>query len=409
MAALYVYCALSGVSTVWVVRVGDISWTPSETWRFARACDSKGQQRWRRRWRSSQDFGTLKERLREISADGDPLETLAEAVYFERFRPILEAAAGRAPGPKGGRPALDVVLKFRMLVLQSLRGLSLAATEAMVRDRPGWMRFCGIELCDKVPDANTLRGFREALIKADALDRLFRELDRAISEAGCTPRSGRIVDASLVAAPRQRNSAGEKAAIKAGKAAGEIRPGEPAKAARKDTDARWIVKHSKAKPKPDGGRQTDIAIPVFGCKSHICIDRKHGIIRCQTVTDASAHDGARLREGLVQGDNTCRDVWADTASRSAENEEWLERNGLKSRIHRRKPRGRPTSRRTAKANGRKSAARAKVEHVFAHRKARMGLTVRTIGVASARAAITMANMACNMGRLRWLPGRVEPA
>ena len=39
----------------------------------------------------------------------------------------------------------------RCSCFRGLRGLSLAATEAMVRDRPGWMRFCGIELRDKVP------------------------------------------------------------------------------------------------------------------------------------------------------------------------------------------------------------------------------------------------------------------
>ncbi len=338
-------------------------------------------------------FWDVEERLKEISADGDPLETLAGAVDFERFRPILERAAGKPPGPKGGRPALDVVLKFKMLVLQSFNGLSLAATEAMARDRPGWMRFCGLELRDKVPDANTLWDFREALIKADALDKLFRELDRAINEAGYIPRSGRIVDASLVAAPRQRAGADEKAAIKAGQAAGEIWPDEPAKAAQKDTDARWTVKHSKAKLRPDGAEQAGIAIPVFGYKSHISIDRKHGIIRRQIAADAAAHDGARLREGLVDAANTGSGVWADTAYRSKRNEDWLKANGMTSRIHRRKPRGRPMSRRTAKANGRKSSIRAKVEHVFAHQKDRMGLRIRTIGMARAKAAVTLANMA----------------
>ena len=338
-------------------------------------------------------FWDVEERSEEISADGDPLETLAGAVDFERFRPILERAAGKPPGPKGGRPALDVVPEFRMLVLQSLRGLSLAATEAMARDRPGWMRFCGLELRDKAPDANTLRDFREAPIKADALDKLFRELDRAINEAGCTPRSGRIVDASLVSAPRQRASAGEKAAIKAGQAAGEIWPGEPAKAARKDTDARWTVKHSKAKLRPDGAEQAGIAVPVFGCKSHTGIDRKHGIIRRRIVTDAAAHDGARLREGLVDAANTGSGVWADTDCRSRRNEDRLEANGTASRIHRRKPRGRPMGRRTARANGRKSSIRAKAGHVFARRKDRMGLRIRTIGMARAKAAAALANMA----------------
>lgn len=74
-------------------------------------------------------FWSVDDRLAEISASGDPLETLNATVDFERFRPILEHAAGRPRSPKGGRPALDVVLKFRMLVLQSLQGLSLDATD----------------------------------------------------------------------------------------------------------------------------------------------------------------------------------------------------------------------------------------------------------------------------------------
>lgn len=34
------------------------------------------------------------------------------------------------------------VLKFKMLVLQSLHGLSLEQTEYLMRDRLSWMRFC---------------------------------------------------------------------------------------------------------------------------------------------------------------------------------------------------------------------------------------------------------------------------
>lgn len=96
---------------------------------------------------------------------GDPLETLNDTVDFERFfRPILELAAGFPCSPKGGRTTLDVVLKFRMLVLQSPHGLSLDATERMIRDRFSWMRFCGLGIADTAPDANTPWDFREALI-----------------------------------------------------------------------------------------------------------------------------------------------------------------------------------------------------------------------------------------------------
>ncbi len=52
-------------------------------------------------------FWSVEERLEEISAGGDPLETLDRAVEFERFRSILERASGRPRGSKGGRPEMD--------------------------------------------------------------------------------------------------------------------------------------------------------------------------------------------------------------------------------------------------------------------------------------------------------------
>lgn len=120
---------------------------------------------------------------------------------FEIFRPELVTALGPRDRSKGSRPAFDPVLKFRILVLQAMHGLSLAQTEYLVADRLTWMRFCGLGPGDAVPDANTLWDFRESLIAAKALDALFARLDRAISEAGYLPIGGQIVDATLVAAP----------------------------------------------------------------------------------------------------------------------------------------------------------------------------------------------------------------
>jgi len=211
-------------------------------------------------------FWDVEERLRELSAQGDPLEKLAATVDFEIFRAELLAALGPRDPARGGRPSFDAVLKFRMLVLQAMHGLSLDQTEYLLRDRLSWMRFCGLGPGDAVPDANTLWDFREALIAAGALDALFARLDQAITQAGYLPMAGQIVDATLVAAPRQRNTDPEKAAIKAGKTADEIWPEKPAKARQKDTDARWTVKFSKAKPAAVGKPQIDIAIPTFGYK-----------------------------------------------------------------------------------------------------------------------------------------------
>ncbi|MDX2101928.1 MAG: transposase [Alphaproteobacteria bacterium] len=164
-------------------------------------------------------FWGVEVRLRQLSERGDQLEKLAATVDFEIFWAPLVAATGLRNRSKGGRPPFDPVLKFWMLVLQAMHGLSMAETEFLVADRLSWMRFCGLGPGNAVPDANTLWDFREALIKFGALDALFTQLDRAIAEAGYLPMSGQVVDATLVAAPRQRNTEAEKARIKAGEAA----------------------------------------------------------------------------------------------------------------------------------------------------------------------------------------------
>jgi transposase, IS5 family len=102
-------------------------------------------------------------------------------------------------------------------------------------------------------------------------------------------------------------------------------------------------------------------------------------------------------------------VWADTAYRSAKNEAMLARRGFVSRIHRKKPQGKPMPERTRRANGQKSKVRSAVEHVFAHQKGLMGLGVRTIGLARATVKIGLANLAYNMRRYVWLTSRRVPA
>jgi IS5 family transposase len=72
---------------------------------------------------------------------------------------------------------------------------------------------------------------------------------------------------------------------------------------------------------------------------------------------------------------------------------------LTSRIHRRKPKGKPMTRATARDNAAKSAIRARIEHVFAHQKNRFGLFIRTIGIKRDEAKLTLANLAYNFDRL----------
>ncbi|MGB3386701.1 MAG: IS5 family transposase, partial [Pseudaminobacter sp.] len=340
---------------------------------------------------------------------GDPLEKLNTVVPWEMFRKPLAKALKRSDGAKGGRPPYDQVMMFKILVLQSLYSLSDDQAEFQIMDRRTFGRFLGLlDAGDRVPDAKTIWLFREHLVQAGAVENLFGRFDRHLSKAGYLAMGGQIVDATVVAAPKQRNTDDEKADIKAGKIP-DAWKGKPAKLRQKDRDARWTVKFSKAKADDEGNKHKhDIAVPIFGYKNHASIDQRHGFIRGWTVTNAAAYDGAQLRN-VVKRPNTGSTVWADTAYRSKKNETWLDRNGFASDIHHKKPKGRPMSEATARANGRRSKIRARIEHVFAHQKARMGLFVRTIGIARATMKIGMANLAYNITRYVWHEKRAASA
>lgn len=342
---------------------------------------------------------SLSDHLERLSKDGDPLETLERTVDFEYFRGWLVEGLGYGDGSKGGRPPFDPVSMFKVLILQAQHNLSDAKMEFMIRDRLSWMRFLGFELGGATPDENTIRHFRNRMTETGTLKRVMKAFDWQLKKKGYIPMSGQIVDATLVPAPKQRNTDGEKEAIQAGKSAKQIWPDQPNKAAQKDTNARWTLKvGGKPRFRPDGTPLPQIALPVFGYKSHISIDRKFGFIRGGTVTSAADADGRQLKH-VVGKDNTASDVWADSAYRSKKNETWLEANMLTSRIHRRKPANRPMPQAMAKANAKKSAVRSAVEHVFAQQKNRYGLFIRTIGLARAQAKLTLANLAYNFDRL----------
>lgn len=354
----------------------------------------------------------IDERLKELSAKGDHLERLNAIVDFQIFRPDLERAVPRSERAKGGRPAYDHVLMFKILILQASHSLADERTEYLIKDRLSFMRFLGLALADRVPDANSIWNFREALTRAKlagqpAIEVLFKRFEAMLCQSGFIAMGGQIIDATIVAAPKQRNTQGEKKDIKEGRIPEDWQYSR-AKLVQKDRDARWTVKHSKAKPAADGAKRIDIAIPLFGYKNHVGIDRRHGLIRTWLATDAARHDGAQL-PNLLDKQNTASAVWADTAYRSAKNEKHLAAKGFKSRIHRKKPKGKPMPEPIARGNATKSAVRAHIEHVFARQKAAMGLFIRTIGIARARVKIGLANLVYNMNRFMWLKRRTAMA
>ncbi|GBQ88255.1 transposase [Acetobacter nitrogenifigens DSM 23921 = NBRC 105050] len=161
---------------------------------------------------------------------------------------------------------------FKILVIQMLNTLSDEQVEYPVNDRL----------------------FRERLTQADAIDVLFDCLDVTLRDAGYLPMSsGQILDATLVTAPRQRNTNSGKADLREGRIPQDWQD-RPLKLSRKDRHARWTLKFIKAKQQEDGTLSTtDLAIPLFGYKLHISIVRKFRLIRQWKASDAAASDGAQ--------------------------------------------------------------------------------------------------------------------
>ena len=161
-----------------------------------------------------------------------------------------------------GRPPYDCILLFKTIVLQRLYNLSDDQTEYQINDRMSFMRFLGLGLDDKVPDAKTIWLFKDTLTKAGIIDQLFSQFNRMLEERGIITHKGTIVDATFVDAPRQRNSRDENEKIKNGEIPEEWKK-NPHKMAQKDVDARWTKKRDETH---------------YGYKNHVKMDADSKLI-----------------------------------------------------------------------------------------------------------------------------------
>src|SRR4051812_20998412 len=111
-------------------------------------------------------FFDVDHRMKRLSDLGDQLEAFGSAVDFEIFRGDLVLALAYSENGQGGRPPLDPVMMFKILVIQAANNLSDERAEYLINDRLSFMRFLGLSLGDRVPDARTIWLFREWLTRA---------------------------------------------------------------------------------------------------------------------------------------------------------------------------------------------------------------------------------------------------
>jgi transposase, IS5 family len=325
-------------------------------------------------------------RFKQLDNGGDPLSKIQKVVNWQQFLPLLEAVRDKEHKSNAGRKPFDPVLMLKVLILQSLYNLSDEQTEFQIRDRLSFMRFLDLSLGDTVPDAKTIWLFREQMTEAGVIEKAFQQFESYLCEQGFTARKGQMVDASIVAVAKQRNNREENKQIKQGEIPEDW---SEQKKRQKDTDARWTKKNGQN---------------YYGYKNHIDVDVKHKLIRSYEVTSASVHD-SQVFEGLLDEDNSSRDVWADSAYRSEEKLRELKQRKYREHLQRKGCRHKKLTEREAQGNRTRSRIRSRVEHVFGVQAKRAGnLIVRAIGLVRVKAKVGLRNLAYNLDRYCALAG-----
>ena len=309
---------------------------------------------------------------------GDPLVALDQHIDFAALAAEVDRVAPRPDSAQGGRPPYPTETMVRILVVKRLHNLSDEQVEFQLNDRLSFQRFCGLQHSATIPDRTTVWTF-ENRIGADAAKAVFKAVQVQLQKRGYIARCGQIIDATLVAAPRQHIGKDDKAALEKG----EEPDWTPAQKRQRDTDASWTKKHGTSH---------------FGYKLSINVDKKYKIIRRIKTDTASTHDSQHF-DNVFDAGNTSRDVYADRGYPSEGREAWLKENGFRNQIQRKGKRNKPLTECQQRRNQRIAKTRARVEHVFGALEQMGGKLLRTIGQARASFAMTMMAACYNLKRL----------
>lgn len=214
------------------------------------------------------DFA-LQERYKRGVELGDKVAEFDTLIEWDRFRPIIGDLYTNTT-EQGGRPNHDVILMVRLLVLQSMYGLSDPELERQANDKISFLKFLGFP--EKIPDHSTIWYFRERLINQGKLELIWKELQRQQDALGLKIKKGTIQDATFITADP-------------GHVPADKPRGNQART-RRSKEGTWTKKNSKS---------------YFGFKVHTKEDCDYGLIRELQTSTASLHDSQVVlsKEGEV--------------------------------------------------------------------------------------------------------------
>ena len=319
----------------------------------------------------------------KLSDIGNPLEMISKVIDFEMFRDVLEPKLlNQDKKNNAGAKPFDVVMMFKIMVLQRYYGLGDTQIEYQILDRLSFKKFLGLESGDKVPDEKTVWAFRERITNIGLVEDIFLQFTKHLESKGLIMNEGKMVDASFTIAPRQRNTREENKKIKEGNG-DELWNDKPNKKKHKDIDARWTKKNGET---------------IFGYKNHTKVDTKSKFIDNYEVTDASVHDSQPL-DDLLTEDDSGQDFFADSAYTGEEQEKVISKYKMNNKVHEKGYRNKPLTDEQKANNKQKSKIRVRVEHVFGFMEQSMnGLVVKSVGIKRATGIIGLINLTYNLFR-----------
>lgn len=337
-----------------------------------------------KKFKRHRDYGFFDQdiRLSKLSKLGDPLEKLNAHIDFEIFRDLLETNLSKIAKGKGGRKPYDYVLMFKILILQRYYNVSDDQVEYQINDRMSFMRFLNLTLADDIPDSKTVWNFREQLIDMQLVDGLFSLFLRELEQLNLIINEGKIIDASFIEVPKQRNSRAENSEIKAGNTPQSFDE-NPNKKSQKDVDAKWTKKR---------------CVSHYGYKNHIKVDAKSKLIVKYEVTDASVHD-SQILENLLDEKDADEDFYGDSAYRGQKQQDIISEKKMIDKTCKKGYKNNPLTDQDNAINKEKSRVRSRVEHIFGFMEGSMnGMNLYAIGLKRIEGLIGLMNLTYNMFR-----------
>ena len=135
-------------------------------------------------------FWDVEERYKFLAHKHELLPRLDKIIPWEMFLLVLNKVHDKERKSNAGRKPTNVMILFKMLILQQLYNISDEKLEYLVNDRLSFMKFLNLSIEDKVPDATTVWLFREELIKKKLIKELFEQFDEYLNKAGFEAKGG---------------------------------------------------------------------------------------------------------------------------------------------------------------------------------------------------------------------------